>query len=331
MWMPARPMHGRKRRSAGCPLSGVNEWQRRASGSGVAAPGPRPGPRGCRGVRAGPGMISDQLRRAVEPSRRRAGSGRPSRCTLEARRRRKGASLRVIAAESCSSLSARSVPAHPGDPPGGVASDRMQRCLSRENSASPWIHGCRCDGEPMKCPWAALLVVTSSIACEEAPLISSEPWVECTISWSGTRPTDASAFGIQACWNGRCSDDIAVDASPADAGVGVEPYDAGCVPTTPGGLPSRCSSNPPRRPGCNTGSIRDGFSVHACAVSNGDGTTTFSVVLSPGTARGLGSHDQLSLSIDTAAGVPLVRGTATTPADADPGRSACRGASFSLD
>ena len=67
----------------------------------------------------------------------------------------------------------------------------------------------------------------------------------CLISWSGALATDSSVFTVRACWNGRCTSDMTIQATTSDAGAPTPNADAGCTPAPTNtrratfGLPSR--------------------------------------------------------------------------------------------
>jgi hypothetical protein len=166
--------------------------------------------------------------------------------------------------------------------------------------------------------------------CADEDQRSQQPLRLCVVYWSGTLATGSSTFDVQACYNGRCTSNISVQVAPLDAGVAVEHADAGCVPTTPGGPPSRCDSVPlTPGPGCGTGQIGDEFSVQACSQASGDGTA-FSVLLTPANDSLPDGGDQLGLTIQTADGDELVRASARIPRD-DVTSSGCQGAGLDLE
>lgn len=180
-----------------------------------------------------------------------------------------------------------------------------------------------------------LVVLQSAaiLACERLPEEYGGPLVTCVVQWRGTLATDSNAFNVQACYNSRCTSRISVQAARADGGSTMEYPDAGCVPTTPGGLPSRCDSLPVAPgPGCGTGEIAKEFAVQACAQSQSDGTY-FSIALIPSTSSLPDGGDQFELTIGTIGGTSLVEANGNVPRnDPTPESNAdCRGAVFDLD
>jgi len=179
---------------------------------------------------------------------------------------------------------------------------------------------------------ASIFLSTALIACEKDD--RGEPWIYrlCNVEWRGVLTTHASSFNIQACWNGRCTNDVLVQVEQADGGPS-ERVDAGCVLTTPKGMPSRCNLVPVApRPGCAEGEIGGDFSVSVCAQSVRDGTT-FDIVLKPATDGFPDKGDRFRLVIETTAGGSLVEATANVGSDSqDTDSSAsCQGGLFGLD
>jgi hypothetical protein len=179
----------------------------------------------------------------------------------------------------------------------------------------------------------ALLLSTAFVACEDE-WEGGPPFVyrSCVVEWRGTLATGSSAFNVQACWNGRCTSNITVQVPEGDAGVAAEYADAGCVPTTPGGLPSHCNSVPfTPGPGCELAQVGNDFSVLACARGGSDGTD-FDILLTPTISSLPDDGDQFSLTIQTPAGTPLVEATGNVPRNglAPEGTASCQGALFDL-
>lgn len=184
----------------------------------------------------------------------------------------------------------------------------------------------------------ALLSTTLLPACDDASdLTSTGVPTYCLINWSGALATDASVFTIRACWNGRCTSDIAVQATASDAGTPPVNADA-CTPapTTPGGLPSGCRAArtqgpPPVTPsaGCADDEISDQFSVRACARLGANREALFDVNLTPSRPSYPALGGTASLSIGTT-GVSLLSSEATVPS-AEGRPDPCQGARFALD
>lgn len=176
----------------------------------------------------------------------------------------------------------------------------------------------------------AVLLSTALLGCEQLPEEYGERYPLCIVEWRGALATDSSAFNIQACWNGRCTSNISVQVPGIDAGPAREYSDAGCVPTTRGGLPSGCPFMPVEPgPGCGIGQIGNDFSVQACAQSSSDGTY-FSVTLNPANTSLPDGGDRFGLTIETADGSSLVEAIGSTSNEVTEGGASCRGALFDL-
>lgn len=185
---------------------------------------------------------------------------------------------------------------------------------------------------------AALISMTLLPGCEDDgdPTSTSDP-TYCLINWSGALATDASVFTLQACWNGRCTSDITLQAATSDAGAAPIHVDAGCTPapTTPGGLPSGCGARrtqgTPITPsaGCADDKLGDEFSLHACARASSNGQTAFDVSLTPSRPSYPSSGGEAALRIQTT-GVLLLSSEGKVPS-AERTPAPCQGASFALD
>jgi hypothetical protein len=180
--------------------------------------------------------------------------------------------------------------------------------------------------------FVAMLLSTSLGACERDVQEQTSEHYGCLVEWRGTLTTDSNAFNVQACWNGRCTGNIPVQALRNDAGLAVASVDAGCVPPTPGGPPSHCEFVPiTPEPGCGVGEIGTDFSVSACAQSGRDGTT-FGIVLTATREGYPDAGDSLGLTIETTTGNALVEATADVGNDVATASSrSCRGGLFDLD
>jgi len=177
---------------------------------------------------------------------------------------------------------------------------------------------------------SAVLLSTALLGCEQRPDEQGGPRPNCVVEWRGTLATDARAFNIQACWNGRCTSDISVQVQGLDGGSAREYSDAGCVPTTPGGLPSRCPVVPLEPgPGCGIGQIGNDFAVRACTQSSSEGMH-FNVALDPANVSVPDGGDRFGLTIETADGNSLVEANGTTSDELTEGGASCRGAMFDL-
>lgn len=181
---------------------------------------------------------------------------------------------------------------------------------------------------------AGVLLSTAFVACEKQQDDQGQPLIYrgCVVNWSGTLTTDSAAFNVRACSNGRCTSNINIPVQVArnDGGSVVEYPDAGCVPTTLGGPPSRCESLPfMPGPGCSIGEIGNDFSVLACARSGSNGTY-FSVTLTPATESLAGDGDQVGLTIETTAGNTLIEANANVLRNDTESSTRCLG-SFDLD
>lgn len=179
---------------------------------------------------------------------------------------------------------------------------------------------------------AGVLLSTAFVACKPQQDDQAQPSIYrgCVVNWSGTLTTDATVFNVRACSNGTCTSSIPVQVSRSDGGSVLEYPDAGCVPTTPGGPPSRCESLPfMPGPGCSVGEIGNDFSVLACARSGSSGTY-FSITLTPATENLAGNGDQVGLTIETTAGNALVEANANVLRNDTESSTRCLG-SFDLD
>jgi hypothetical protein len=185
---------------------------------------------------------------------------------------------------------------------------------------------------------ASVLLSTLFVACdkqhpEEAPASEPSDELQCIVNWSGTLPTAAREFRVQACRNEACSIALAIQAAESNSGT-VNDADAGCTTTAPGGLPSSCSPPFPTNspPGCTVGSIGSDLSVQACAQIVSQTETAFSIILTPSPTV-LQDGDEFVLKIETPSGEKLVE-THVDVAHYDlvsEGDQSCRGASLSLD
>ena len=173
----------------------------------------------------------------------------------------------------------------------------------------------------MRRRWQTLALGSALVACDELPRERAAPpdLAGCVVVWSGTLPGDAGAFDVRACWESGCTSRIRVEVAPEDAGAAGY---ADCVPTTPGGPPSRCSFTPP--PGCGFGETRGGIHVQACAGAGPDGTD-LSVALSTGANAG----GLTELTIETVDADLLVESRARVPSDGSSAGS-CQDARFDL-
>jgi hypothetical protein len=190
--------------------------------------------------------------------------------------------------------------------------------------------------------FAAILSTTLFPACEDdADLTSAGVPTYCLINWSGALATEASVFTVRACWNGRCTNDIAIQATAGDAGTPhlANDVDAGCTkaPTTPGGLPSGCRAARTQEAAtatpsatCGNDDIGDEYSVSACARSGTNGEIDFDVQLTPSRPSYPPLGGQAALSIETSMGVPLLSSEARAPS-AEGSGAPCQGARFALD
>jgi len=179
-------------------------------------------------------------------------------------------------------------------------------------------------------------VVLLGIACDPASeTITPEPLLQCDVDWQGPLTTEASRFDVRVCWKRDCTANIPLQLAPNDAGLAspvVEFRDAGCVPMTAGGPPSRCDlPPPPPPPGCGFGAIGNTFSVRAC-VEREDAGVRFGARLSSSSPSLPGGGDRFGLTVTTAAGEPLVDATGTVPQSplSSSSTSGCQSASFDL-
>jgi hypothetical protein len=184
----------------------------------------------------------------------------------------------------------------------------------------------------MKRLWAGLFVTTALVACDEGEPAEAEIYRACQVEWRGTLATGSSAFNIRTCWNGACSSNISVHAVGNDAGVATAVPDAGCTPTTAGGLPSRCPDVPiVPGPGCTFGELGGDFAITACARA-GLGLTHFDIVLAATREGYPGGGDRVQLTIETPAGGALVEATTNLGSNgAATGRTTCQSGLFGLD
>jgi hypothetical protein len=176
-----------------------------------------------------------------------------------------------------------------------------------------------------------VLLTTALVACEKDDPAHHPVSRLCPVGWRGTLTTDSSAFNVRACWNGNCTSNISVQAAQNDGGVARAFPDAGCFPTTPGGLPSGCALVPMTPgPGCGVGEIGTYFSVSACAESDRE-QTIFNVGLTPATEGYPDDGDRVGLTIETAAGVVVAEATAKLGSNDPAADSSCRSGLFGLD
>lgn len=181
---------------------------------------------------------------------------------------------------------------------------------------------------------AGMLLTTALVACEKDEPAQPAIIRLCPVEWRGTLTTDWNEFNVRACWNGNCTSNMPMQAAQNDGGMAQAFPDAGCVPTTPGGLPSRCALVPiTPGPGCAVGEIGTYFAVSACAESDRE-QTTFNVVLTPSTEGYPDGGDRVGLTIETATGNALVDATADLGSDDDLNTDnsiSCRGGLFGLN
>jgi hypothetical protein len=176
-----------------------------------------------------------------------------------------------------------------------------------------------------------VLLSTALLACEKDDQAGPPIYRHCPVEWRGALATDSNALNVQVCWNGRCSSSIPVQAVRSDAGVAGS-SDAGCVPTTRGGLPSHCDVVPSTpEPGCGLGEIGRDFSVLACAESGRDGITV-DIVLTAASDSFPNDGDRFELVIVTTTGSALVDSAVNLGSDdLATNSSSCRGGLFELD
>jgi hypothetical protein len=178
---------------------------------------------------------------------------------------------------------------------------------------------------------AGVLLTTALVACEKDEPAQNSIIRLCPVEWRGTLTTDSNAFNVRACWNGNCTSNMPLRAVQNDAGMARVFPDAGCFPTTPGGLPSGCELVPiTPSPGCGVGEIGTYFAVSACAVLDRE-QTTFTVGLTPATEGYPDDGDRVGLTIETAAGVLVAEATAILGSNDPATDSSCRSGRFGLD
>jgi hypothetical protein len=179
---------------------------------------------------------------------------------------------------------------------------------------------------------AGVLLSTALLACEKDDEGQESLFRQCSVEWRGASSTTASAFNVQACWKDRCTSSLVVQAARSDGGSSAQRTDAGCVPTTPGGMPSHCDVVPiTPGPGCAVGDIGSDFSVSACAQSSNAGTN-FDIVLTATREGYPDNGDRFDLSIETRDGESLVDASATIAGDGAAADSkSCGGALLGLD
>ena len=177
------------------------------------------------------------------------------------------------------------------------------------------------------------LLSTALASCDERSPPDDPLYRLCQVAWRGTVMTDSDSFSVRACWNRQCSSNIPVQLVQNDGGAPRVFRDAGCFPTTPGGLPSGCAVvpiTPP--PGCTAGEINTSFSVLACARAGREGTA-FNISLEATSPGFPDDGDPVGVRIETTAGSELVDATATVKSKdlATDGSSGCAGGLFGLD
>lgn len=178
---------------------------------------------------------------------------------------------------------------------------------------------------------AVVLLATGLVGCEKDEPAQSPILRLCSVVWQGTLTTDSNAFNVRACWNGRCTSNMPVRSAQKDGGTAPPYRDAGCFPTTPGGLPSGCELVPMTPgPGCGVGEIGAYFSVSACAEADRE-QTTFLVGLTPATEGYPDDGDRVALTIETEAGVLVAEATATLGSNDRSTDSSCRSGRLGLD